>query len=135
MFEDWQILLANAVIWQHTVRVTRIWNWSDCSVLGHFVKQKFCLFELWNLLSFRMCSKTYLTHRLWEIWNPSTQSHEIAIWRNQDWKTFAWFLAISLKIKKKCFNLAPFELQFLIIGLMYFEFLKACGSGRLWSTF
>ena len=54
--------------------VTRIWNWSDCSALGHFVTQWYCLLELWNPLSFRMCSKASLTHRLWEIWNSLTQS-------------------------------------------------------------
>ena len=65
-------------------------NYSPCNmelkkknstVFGHFVTQKSCLHELWNQLSFRMCSKASLTHRLWEIWNVSTQSWEISIQR------------------------------------------------------
>ena len=40
-----------------------------------------------------------------------------------------------LKIKQKCFNLDLVELQFLMIGLMDFRFLKACWSGRLVSIF
>ena len=47
--------------------VTGIWNWKNSTVLGLFVTQKFCLHELWNQLSFKMCSKASLTHRLWEI--------------------------------------------------------------------
>ena len=35
----------------------------------------------------------------------------------------------------KSFNLASYDLQFLKIGLMDFQFLKGCGSGRLWDTF
>ena len=64
----------NMVLLSNTVPV--IWNWKNSTILGHFVTQNFCLHELWNQLSFRMCSKASLTHRLWEIWNVSTQSWE-----------------------------------------------------------
>ena len=111
-----------------------IWNWKNRCILGVFVTQKFCFYELWNLLSLRMCPKAFLTHKLWEIWNSSTQSWEIGILRKQDWCIFAQFQWKILKIKQKCLKLVSLKLQFLKIGLMNFRFLKACGSGRLWST-
>ena len=48
---------------------------------------------------------------------------------------FACFSAFCLQIKQNCLNLASYKLEFLRIGLMYFRFLKACESRRLWSTF
>ena len=52
-------------LWRCTVPV--LWNWTNSTVLGHFVTRKFCLHELWYLLSFRICPQACLTHRLWEI--------------------------------------------------------------------
>ena len=120
---------------QGTATVPVLWNWTNSTILEHFVTQNFCLHELWNLHSFRICPQAYLTHRLWEIWNTSTQSWEIAIQRKQDWSIFAWFWGKMRKITQKCSNLASWKLQFLKIGLMYFRFLKACGSGRLVGIF
>ena len=112
-----------------------IWNWKNRCILGVFVTQKFCLHELWNLLSLRMCPKAFLTHKLWEIWNSSSQSWEIGILRKQDWCNFAQFQGKMLKIKQKCLKLVSLKLQFLKIGLMNFGLLKACWSRRLCCTF
>ena len=58
---DYYKIICNS----HTVPT--IWNWKNSTVLGHFVIQKFCLHELSNKLSIKMCYKASLTHRLWEI--------------------------------------------------------------------
>ena len=115
--------------------MTQLWNWSNRCIFGLFVTQNFCLHELWNLFSFKICPNASLTHRRWEIQNPSTQTWEIAIFKMQDWSVFAWISTFSLKIKQKSFNLVYIKLHLFKIGLMDFEFLKACGSSRLWSTF
>ena len=118
---------------EHTV--TRIWNWSDRCVLGHFVTQKFCL---------HITCETYLAlewapKSFWPTGFEKSKIHQAnpqkLQFKESKIKYFCLDFSNFLKIKQKGSNLASFKWEFLKIGLMNFRFLKACGSGRLWSTF
>ena len=76
-----------------------------------------------------MYPKASLTYRLWGIWNPSTQSWEIAILRQQVWSIFAWFWAFSLKIQHKSLILLFRNCNFSRLGWWIPDFLKPASHG------